>query len=79
MQSAHLFHNRGNGTFENVTKHAGLYDPASKSLGIALLDYDNDGWLDLFVTNDTQPNKLYRNNHNGTFYRCRRRGWGRLL
>ncbi len=40
---------------------------AAKSLGIALLDYDDDGWLDLLVTNDTQPNKLYRNNHNGTF------------
>ena len=66
-ESAHLYHNRGNGTFEDVTKHAGLYDAASKSLGIALLDYDSDGWLDLLVTNDTQPNKLYRNNHNGTF------------
>lgn len=66
-QSATLYHNKGNGTFEDVTKKAGLYDPSSKSLGIALLDYDNDGWLDLFVTNDTQPNKLYRNNHNGTF------------
>ena len=41
--------------------------PTSKSLGIALLDYDNDGWMDLFVSNDTEPNKLYRNNHNGTF------------
>jgi len=66
-QSAHLFHNLGNGKFEDVTKRAGLYDPTSKSLGVALLDYDGDGWLDLFVTNDTQPNKLYRNNHNGTF------------
>jgi hypothetical protein len=66
-QSAALFRNKGNGTFENVTKRAGLYDPTSKSLGIALLDYDNDGWLDLFVANDTEPNKLYRNNHNGTF------------
>lgn len=66
-QSATLYHNRGNGTFEDVTRKAGLYDPTSKSLGIALLDFDNDGWLDLFVTNDTQPNKLYRNNHNGTF------------
>jgi enediyne biosynthesis protein E4 len=66
-QSASLFHNRGDGTFENVTKEAGLYDPSSKSLGIALVDYDNDGWLDLFVANDTEPNKLYRNNHNGTF------------
>ena len=66
-QSSSLFHNKGDGTFENVTKRAGLYDPTSKSLGIALVDYDNDGWLDLFVANDTEPNKLYRNNHNGTF------------
>jgi hypothetical protein len=66
-QSSTLFHNKGNGTFENVTQRAGLYDPTSKSLGVALLDFDNDGWLDLFVSNDTEPNKLYRNNHNGTF------------
>ena len=66
-QSATLYHNKGDGTFEDVTRKAGLYDPTSKSLGVALLDYDNDGWLDLFVTNDTQPNKLYHNNHNGTF------------
>jgi hypothetical protein len=66
-ESARLYHNRGNGTFEDVTRRAGLYDPSSKSLGIALLDYDDDGWIDLLVTNDTQPNKLYRNNHNGTF------------
>jgi hypothetical protein len=66
-QSATLYHNLGNGRFEDVTKKAGLYDPTSKSLGVALIDFDNDGWLDLLVTNDTQPNKLYRNNHNGTF------------
>jgi hypothetical protein len=66
-QSSTLFHNKGNGTFENVTKRAGLNDPTSKALGIALLDYDNDGWLDLLVTNDTEPNKLYHNNHNGMF------------
>ena len=66
-ESSALFHNRGDGTFENVTKRAGLYDPSSKALGIALVDYDNDGWLDLFVSNDTEPNKLYHNNHNGTF------------
>ena len=66
-QSATLFHNKGNGVFENVTKRAGLYDPTSKSLGIAMLDYDDDGWMDLFVANDTQPNKLYHNNHDGTF------------
>ena len=66
-QSSSLFHNRGDGTFENATRRAGLYDPTSKSLGVALLDYDNDGWMDLFVSNDTEPNKLYHNNHNGTF------------
>jgi len=66
-QSGTLFHNKGNGGFEDVTKKAGLYDPTGKSLGIALIDVDNDGWMDLFVTNDTQANKLYRNNHNGTF------------
>ena len=66
-QSATLFHNKGNGTFENVTRRAGLYDPTSKSLGVAMLDYDNDGWVDLFVSNDTEPNKLYHNNHDGTF------------
>jgi enediyne biosynthesis protein E4 len=62
-----LFRNRGNGTFEDVTARAGLFDNSSKSLGVALLDVDNDGWLDLFVANDTQPNKLYRNKRDGTF------------
>ncbi len=66
-QSSTLFRNKGDGTFENVTRRAGLYDPTSKALGIALLDYDNDGWLDLFVSNDTEPNKLYHNNRNGRF------------
>jgi len=66
-ESATLYHNLGNGRFEDVTKRAGLYDPTSKSLGVAMLDYDNDGWIDLFVSNDTQRNKLYRNNHDGTF------------
>jgi len=62
-----LWHNRADGTFEDVTKRAGLGDPTSKTLGIAILDYDNDGWPDLLLSNDTQPNKLYRNNGNGTF------------
>ncbi|HEU4766998.1 MAG TPA: CRTAC1 family protein, partial [Pyrinomonadaceae bacterium] len=56
-----------NGTFENATARAGMNDPAGKTLGVALLDYDDDGWMDLFVANDTEPNKLYRNNRNGTF------------
>jgi len=66
-QSSTLYHNRGNGRFENITQQAGLNDPAGKTLGVALLDFDNDGWLDLFLANDTEPNKLYRNNHNSTF------------
>jgi enediyne biosynthesis protein E4 len=62
-----LFRNRGNGTFEDVTATSGIFDSSSKSLGVAMLDYDHDGWPDLLVANDTQPNKLYRNNRNGTF------------
>jgi enediyne biosynthesis protein E4 len=62
-----LFHNLGNGKFEDVTPTSGVFDSSSKSLGVALLDYDQDGWPDLLVANDTQPNKLYRNQHNGTF------------
>ncbi|MGA8439785.1 MAG: CRTAC1 family protein [Candidatus Sulfotelmatobacter sp.] len=62
-----LFHNRGNGTFEDVTASSGIFDSGSKSLGVAMLDDDQDGWPDLLVANDTQPNKLYRNQHNGTF------------
>jgi enediyne biosynthesis protein E4 len=66
-QSARLYRNLGNGRFEDVTRRAGLFDPTGKSLSIALIDFDNDGWLDLFLTNDTQANKLYQNNRNGTF------------
>jgi hypothetical protein len=62
-----LFHNLGNGKFEDVTPTSGIFDSSSKSLGVALLDYDEDGWPDLLVANDTQPNKLYRNQRNGTF------------
>ena len=62
-----LFHNRGDGTFEDVTSTSGIFDTSSKSLGVAMLDFDQDGWPDLFVANDTQPNKLYRNQRNGKF------------
>jgi len=65
--SVRLWHNRGDGTFEDATQKAGLYDPTSKSLGIAILDANQDGWPDILVSNDTQPNKLYVNNGNGTF------------
>jgi hypothetical protein len=62
-----LFHNLGGGRFEDVTQKSGIYDPTSKALGVALIDYDHDGWLDLAVANDTERNKLYHNNRNGTF------------
>jgi hypothetical protein len=62
-----LFRNRGNGTFEDATAASGVFDASSKSLGVALLDFDQDGWPDLLVANDTQPNKLYKNLRNGKF------------
>ena len=62
-----LFRNRGDGTFEDVTAASGIFDSSSKSLGVAMFDYDQDGWPDLLVANDTQPNKLYKNLRNGKF------------
>jgi hypothetical protein len=66
-QTCWLFRNRGNGTFEDVTATCGVFDSSSKSLGVALVDDNQDGWPDIFVANDTQPNRLYRNQRNGTF------------
>lgn len=65
--SARLWHNLGNGRFEDATKKAGLLDLTSKTLGLAILDHNSDGWPDLLLANDTQPNKLYRNLGNGSF------------
>ncbi|MGC9972553.1 MAG: CRTAC1 family protein [Bryobacteraceae bacterium] len=65
--SCWLFHNQGDGTFEDVTAASGIFDSSSKSLGVAMFDYDLDGWPDLFVANDTEPNKLYKNLGNGKF------------
>ncbi len=65
--SARLWHNLGNGKFEDVTRKANLFDPTSKSLGVATFDADGDGWPDILLANDTQPNKLYLNKHDGTF------------
>jgi len=65
--SSKLYRNLGGGRFEDVSRKARVDDPTSKSLGVTVLDYDGDGWPDLFVANDTQPNKLYRNNRDGTF------------
>ncbi len=66
-QSLALFRNRGDGTFDDATARAGLKDQSSKGMGLALLDYNSDGWIDLFAANDTQPNRLYENKRNGTF------------
>jgi hypothetical protein len=65
--SPRLWRNRGNGTFEDVTKKAGLFDATSKTLGLAVLDVNQDLWPDLVLANDTQPNKLYINNGKGGF------------
>ncbi len=65
--SLRLWHNLGSGKFEDATVKAGLYDTTAKSLGIAEADVNGDGWPDLIVANDTQPNKLYVNKGNGKF------------
>jgi hypothetical protein len=67
-ESDFLFHNRGDGTFEDVSKKAGVDDPKHYyGLGVVWGDYDNDGWPDIYVANDAGPNYLYRNKHDGTF------------
>jgi hypothetical protein len=67
-ESDFLFHNRGDGTFEDVSKKAGVDDPKHRyGLGSIWGDYDNDGWPDLYVANDAGPNYLYHNKHDGTF------------
>jgi len=66
-QPSKLFRNKGNGTFSDVSKIARIADPTSKSLGVCTFDYDLDGLVDVFEANDTQPNKLYKNNGDGTF------------
>ena len=66
-QSSKLFRNRGNGTFADVSRIARIEDNTSKSLGVCIFDYNADGLPDIFEANDTQPNKLYQNNGDGTF------------
>jgi enediyne biosynthesis protein E4 len=65
--SVRLWHNLGGGKFEDATQKSGLGDPTSKSLGIAILDANSDGWPDILIANDTQPNKLYLNEKDGMF------------
>ncbi len=65
--SVRLWHNLGNGRFEDATQKSKLFDSTSKGLGVAILDYNGDGWPDILLANDTQPNKLYLNKRDGTF------------
>jgi hypothetical protein len=62
-----LFHNRGNGTFEDASVSSGLQQHVGKGMSVAFADFDRDGRLDAFVTNDTVPNFLFHNLGNGTF------------
>lgn len=62
-----LYHNNGDGTFTNVTKKAKIFQPKGLNLSVQAIDYDNDGWPDLFVANDGLEAYLYHNNHDGTF------------
>lgn len=62
-----LYHNNGDGTFKNVTKAAGMWQPDGVNLSVQASDYDRDGWPDLFVANDGIRAYLYHNNQNGTF------------
>jgi len=62
-----LYHNNGDGTFTDVTQKTGIAKLLGKSMGATWIDYDDDGWMDLFVTNDTMVNFLLHNNRDGTF------------
>jgi len=63
-----LYHNKGDGTFEDVSVKSGITAAAGTyGLGVSTLDFDDDGWTDLYVANDSNPSTLYRNNHDGTF------------
>ena len=62
-----LYHQKADGTFEDVSEKAGIADPSGKALGVAFADFDNDGWPDIFVANDSVRQSLYHNKHDGTF------------
>jgi hypothetical protein len=63
----HLFHNRGDGTFEDVTANAGIDKEFGHALGVVAADFDDDGWTDIYIANDGDPNQLWINQKNGTF------------
>ncbi len=62
-----LYHNNGDGTFSDVSEKAGITPANGFGLGVLVADFDNDGWPDIYVANDTSPSILFRNNHDGTF------------
>jgi hypothetical protein len=62
-----LFHNNGDGTFTDVSHKAGIDNPAGRAMGVTVGDFDNDGWPDVYVANDTMESYMYHNNHDGTF------------
>jgi hypothetical protein len=62
-----LFHNNGDGTFTDVSEKADIANPAGRAMGVTVGDYDNDGWPDIYIANDTMESYLYHNNHDGTF------------
>ncbi|MBI1983476.1 MAG: CRTAC1 family protein [Acidobacteria bacterium] len=62
-----LYHNKGDGTFEDVSAKSGVGEPEAKGMGLVLADFNNDSWPDIFIANDTWPNFLFLNNKDGTF------------
>jgi hypothetical protein len=62
-----LFHNNGDGTFMDVSQKAGIANPAGRAMGMTTGDFNNDGWPDVYLANDTMESYLYRNNKDGTF------------
>ena len=64
---ATLYHNNGDGTFTDVSEASGIAAKSANGLGVVTFDYDNDGWQDIFIANDSMPNLLFHNNHDGTF------------
>jgi len=65
--TSRLYRNNGQGAFVDVTRRAGIAEKRGRSLGVVWFDFDGDGWRDLYVANDMDPNFLWRNNGNGPF------------